>query len=190
MTSTPERWWDHAGLPATVMVGSGVRIEDSAPFRRYRSRRQPGLILGDGVTVFSWSEFSVEEDAVLEIGQDSVLVGAVFMCAERIVVGRAVVISYGVTIADCDFHPSDPALRSQDALAVSPQAPVDRVPIRSSPVTIGDGTRIGIGAIILSGAAIGAGVEVAPGSVVTGSVPDGAVVSGNPGRWEALGRPE
>jgi len=49
-------------------------------------------------------------------------------------------------------------------------------------VTIGAGTWIGAGAVILGGSRIGRCVSVAPNSVVSGDVPDYAVVSGNPAR--------
>lgn len=51
-----------------------------------------------------------------------------------------------------------------------------------APVTIGAGSWIGTGAVIMGGARIGRCVSVAPNSVVSGDVPDYAVVVGNPGR--------
>jgi len=61
------------------------------------------------------------------------------------------------------------------------------VPIRcqgstSRGVRIGDDVWIGAGARILDGAAIGRGVIVTPNSVVAGSVPDFAIVQGDPAR--------
>ena len=53
--------------------------------------------------VYTWTEFNVEPQGQISVGDDCVLVGAIFMCAERIRVGRRVVISYHVTIADSDF---------------------------------------------------------------------------------------
>jgi sugar O-acyltransferase (sialic acid O-acetyltransferase NeuD family) len=49
-------------------------------------------------------------------------------------------------------------------------------------VTIGEGTLVGAGAVILPGITIGAWATVGAGSVVTKDVPDGAVVKGNPAR--------
>lgn len=53
---------------------------------------------------------------------------------------------------------------------------------QNEPVHVGTGTWIGAGAVILGGSRIGRCVSVAPNAVVSGSVPDGAVVAGNPGR--------
>ena len=47
---------------------------------------------------------------------------------------------------------------------------------------IGDRTFIGSSCVILDGAQIGADVIVTPGSVVSGRVPDGVIVSGNPAK--------
>ena len=49
-------------------------------------------------------------------------------------------------------------------------------------VSIGDGSWLGAGAIILPGASIGRNVVVAAGSVVRGDVPDKCVVAGVPAK--------
>jgi acetyltransferase-like isoleucine patch superfamily enzyme len=50
------------------------------------------------------------------------------------------------------------------------------------PISIGAGSWIGAGAVVLGGTKIGRCVTVAPNSVVGGDVPDYAVVAGNPSR--------
>ena len=59
---------------------------------------------------------------------------------------------------------------------IGSQFPVNR------PVSIGAGSWLGAGAVILPGAAIGRNVVVAAGSVVRGAVPDHSVVAGVPAR--------
>ena len=56
------------------------------------------------------------------------------------------------------------------------QFPVNR------PVTIGSGSWLGAGAIVLPGARIGRNVVIAAGSVVRGEIPDRCVVAGVPAR--------
>ena len=107
-------------LPENVSIGSDCFIERQASFSRFKSRRSCGLRLGDRVTVYTWTEFNVEPDGAVEVGDDSILVGAVIMCAEGVRIGERVVISYNVTIADSDFHPHDPILRKRDAVATAP----------------------------------------------------------------------
>jgi acetyltransferase-like isoleucine patch superfamily enzyme len=173
--------WDYASLPSNVRVGQDCWLERKDSFGSYRSRQTPGLVLGDRVRVYMWTTFNVEPSGVVEVGDDSVLVGPVFMCAERITIGRRVVISYNVTIADSDFHPLDPELRKQDAIANSPYGDrSQRPPYISRPVVIEDEAWIGIGAIILKGVRIGRGARVGAGAVVTHAVPPGATVEGNP----------
>ena len=175
--------WDYASLLPGVQVGAGCFIERKESFRRFRSMREPGLRLGANVLVYTWAEFSVEPAGEISVGDDSILVGPIFMCAERISVGRRVLISYHVTIADCDFHPLDRAARRQDALANAHGGDASlRPPLVSRPVAIEDDVWIGIGAIVLKGVRIGRGARVAAGAVVTRDVPDGATVAGNPAR--------
>ena len=184
--------WDRASLPRNVRVGTGCFLERRDSFKRFRSTREPGLVLGDRVRVYTWTEFNLEPDGVLEVGADSVLVGAIFMCADRVRLGERVVVSYNVTIADSDFHPRDPEARRLDAIAIAPGGDRSRRPeIVSRPVTIEDDVWIGIGAIVLKGVRIGRGSRVGAGAVVTSDVAPGTLVAGNPARpvVEGGGRP-
>ena len=84
--------WDYATLPKNVRVGAGCWLERKASFERFRSTRDPGLVLGAGVRVHTWTTFNVEPAGTLLVGDRSVLVGATFMCADRITIGSDVVI--------------------------------------------------------------------------------------------------
>lgn len=53
---------------------------------------------------------------------------------------------------------------------------------RLAPITIGAGSWIGAGAVIVAGVSVGRCVTVAPNSMITDSVPDYCMVAGNPGR--------
>jgi acetyltransferase-like isoleucine patch superfamily enzyme len=175
--------WDYGMLPQSVRVGPGCFLERRDSFKRYRSALEVGLRLGANVTVYTWTEFSVEASGTVEIGDECVLVGAIFMCAERITLGKRVVASYHVTIADSDFHPLDPAARRLDAIANAPGGNLGARPVvESRPVRIDDDVWIGIGAIILKGVHIGKGARVEAGAVVTRNVATGVVVAGNPAR--------
>jgi acetyltransferase-like isoleucine patch superfamily enzyme len=152
-------------------------------FAPFRSERDPGLIIGSGVRVYTWTTFNVEPNGYVEIGDRSIVVGGVFMCAEQITVGRDVLISYHVTIADSDFHPLALEERRADAIANAPDGDRrKRPPLISRPVAIEDGARVGIGAIILKGVTIGAGAYIGAGSVITRNVLPGTAWEGNPAR--------
>lgn len=175
--------FDLRELPANVRVGSGCWIESKLSFRRCRSAREPAIALGERVRVYGFTTFNLEPGGQLLVGDDSVLVGPVFLCAERIEVGRGVLLSYQVTIADADFHPLDAAARRRDAIANAPGGDRSQRPAyATAPVRIGDGAWVGIGAIILKGVQVGAGARIGAGAVVTRDVPAGARVEGNPAR--------
>jgi acetyltransferase-like isoleucine patch superfamily enzyme len=175
--------WDYATLAPKVQVGEGCFLERRDSFARCRSRHEPGVRLGDRVQVYMWSSFSVEPEGAVTIGDDCVVVGAIFMCAHQITLGQRVVISYNVTIADSDFHPIDPVQRRLDAIANAPEGDRrTRPPFTSLPVVIEDDACIGIGAIILKGVTVGRGARVGAGAVVTRDVAPGASVFGNPAR--------
>jgi acetyltransferase-like isoleucine patch superfamily enzyme len=173
--------WDYSSLPANVRVGKNCFIERKDSFKRFRSARHPGLVLGDRVTVYTWTEFNIEPEGKLVVGNDSILVGPVFMCAESIEIGQRVILSYNVTIADSDFHPIDPELRRRDAISNAPQGDRQARPrVTARPIVIEDDAQIGIGAILLKGVHIGRGAIVAAGAVVSHDVPAGARAFGNP----------
>jgi acetyltransferase-like isoleucine patch superfamily enzyme len=175
--------WPYHELPANVRMGKDCYLERRDSFERFRSELDPGLTLGNRVRVYTWTTFNIEPTGALEVGDDTVLVGAVFMCADRIIVGQRVVISYNVTIADSDFRPLDSELRKQDAIANSPFGNrSERPPLITKPVTIEDDVWIGIGAIILKGVNIGQAARIGPGAVVTSDIAAGATVCGNPAR--------
>jgi acetyltransferase-like isoleucine patch superfamily enzyme len=175
--------WDYQTLPRNVIIGEGCYIERRDSLAPFRSRRHPGLVLGQRVVVYTWAGFGVEEGGLLEVGNDCVLVGPLFMCANHIRLGERVVISYNVTVADCDFHPLNVEARRRDAVALAPGGDRSTRPhIDSAPVLIEDDAWIGIGATVLKGVTIGAGARVQAGSIVTSDVAAGTTVQGNPAR--------
>ena len=175
--------WNYATLPKNVMIGKDCWLERKESFARFRSVLNPGLVVGQNVKVYTWTTFNVEPNGKIIIGDDSILIGAIFMCAAQISIGKRVIISYHVTIADSDFHPKDPELRKKDAIANAPLGDKSQRPqVTAQPVVIEDDVRIGIGAIILKGVHIGRGAHIGAGAVVTKDVPDGARVEGNPAR--------
>ena len=183
-TRSPTDVWDDSPLPSNVRIGERCYLERTRhTFARFKSTREPGLRLGNGVRAYHGTTFSVEAEGSVEVGDDSILAGVIFMCAERITLGKCVVASYNVTIADSDFHPIDPKQRRRDAVANAPGGERSRrPPFVSAPVVVEDGAWIGIGAIILKGVRIGDGARIGAGATVTRDVPSGGAVAGNPAR--------
>ena len=89
---------------------------------------------------------------------------------ERIEIGDAVFFGQGVFVTDASHGYQDPEL------------PIGKQLGAHQPVSIGAGTWVGHGAVVLPGSRIGRNVVVAAGAVVRGDVADFAVVAGNPAR--------
>jgi acetyltransferase-like isoleucine patch superfamily enzyme len=174
-------------LPPNVRSASGsVIIGDyitgDLVFKRFRSKRDPALVVGrrsvmDGVL------FNLGENGYVEIGDDCSFHDAYLICEGEIRVGHRVFLGWHATIVDCDFHPLDPSKRMKDAVALSPLGEgVERPEVLSRRVVIEDDVWIGPNATILKGVCIGAGAVVSPGAVVTRDLAPGSHVIGNPAK--------
>jgi len=136
-----------------LMIGDNVVVDGKSSFHfavRYSDR--PELIIGDNTGIGHGCSFTV---------------------GKRITIGRHCRIGLSVQMFDSPGHASDPAAR----LAGLPAAQ-DEV----RPITIGDNVWIGNNSIICPGVTIGDGSAVAIGSVVMSDVPENTLVAGNPAR--------
>ncbi|MBC2642715.1 MULTISPECIES: DapH/DapD/GlmU-related protein [unclassified Rhodococcus (in: high G+C Gram-positive bacteria)] len=113
-------------------------------------------------------------NALLSVGDDVGVSGAVVCAARSVVIGNSVLIGSGAIICDTDFH----APRMSDGRRYAPLPD----PAESDGVVIGDECFIGARAMILKGVKVGAGSVVGAGSIVTKSVAPGSIVAGNPAR--------
>jgi acetyltransferase-like isoleucine patch superfamily enzyme len=172
--------WFEGKIPENIEVGENCVIDSSFCFKHFYSTKPVGLRLGNNVTIWRAS-LAVEENAVLEFGNSCYISNASLVASEKISVGSHVFIAGGVTIADSDFHPLEPAARLIDTIALSPVGDRRKRPVISAqPVIIGDDVWIGYNATILKGVRIGIGAVIAPGAVVVRDVPEGMCVTGNP----------
>lgn len=166
--------------PSNVRLGPGSSISGESSFKRFFSKEDVGLALGSHSRAAD-VRFSVGPKGTIRIGDYCYLCDCVLLAEEEIRIGNYVMIGWGATISDSDFHPLEPAERIRDAIALSsiPTGHV-RPAIRPKPVVIGDDVYIGPACTILKGNTIGQGAFVEPGSVVTRDVPAHARVRGNP----------
>ena len=172
--------WSHGVLPHNVHAGPATAIAGEVAFKRFQSRRLPGLVIGASCTM-DGVQFAVGENGIIEIGDYCYFTNTVLLCELALHIGSYVVIGWNTTIADSDFHPIAPALRIADALACSPAGQGrKRPPVSLRAVVIEDDVWIGPNATILKGVRIGAGSFIEPGALVTRDVPPRSRVGGNP----------
>lgn len=167
-------------LPANVRLGPNSRISGPDAFKRYFSKREIGLSLGER-SCADGAKFAIGAQGLVTIGHDCYLNDCILLVEQEIRIGNHVMIGWNTTVSDSDFHPIAPAERIRDAIALSPLANgMPRPDIAHKAVIIGDDVFIGPACTILKGITIGAGAFVEPGSVVTHDVPARAHVRGNP----------
>lgn len=171
-------------IPNNIIVGEEVKFDSTHLFKKFFSELDIGLKIGSNVTM-TMSSLATEPGGYIEIGDYSYLSNASIVAYKKIIIGKYVLISGGVTIVDSDFHPLDAAKRMLDTVAVSPIGNKFKRPhFDTLPVFIEDGVWIGFNATILKGVTIGHDSVIQPGAVVTKNVPPNSIVSGNPATFE------
>ena len=125
----------HAGkIPLNIEAGENTVIDSSFCFKNFFSVLPVGLKVGNNVTFWRTS-LAAEENSMIEIGDYCFIANASLVCSNKITIGNYVFIAGGVTIADSDFHPLDPAARLADTIALSPLGNRKKRPaINSMPV--------------------------------------------------------
>ena len=103
---------------------------------------------------------------------------------DRCVIGRGshIVAHHSIVIGDDVFTGPYVYITDQNHAYADPDTPIGRQWPSNSAVSIGSGSWLGAGVIVLPGACIGRNVVVAAGSVVRGEVPDRCVIAGVPAR--------
>jgi acetyltransferase-like isoleucine patch superfamily enzyme len=151
-----------------------------AVFRRFKSVRDPALVIGERCQL-DGPLFNMASDALVTIGDACHFDEVFLICEQEIRIGNRVVIGWHTTIADSDFHPLAPVERRADVIAISPLGDrAKRAAPPSAPVVIDDDVWIGANVTILKGVHVGAGALIEPGAVVVRDVPSRARVLGNP----------
>ena len=177
-----EHDWYPDPIPGNVDFGEGFYCESAQVFKKMLSKKPHAVVFGNHVSVYAGCSFAIQKDGKCTVGDFTLLNGAIVMSEELVEIGSHCLISWGVGIADSDFHPLEPAQRLIDAHALAPFFK-DRPPrpkLKTAPVKISDNVWIGMNAVILKGVTIGENSVVAAGAVVTKSVAANTIVAGNP----------
>jgi acetyltransferase-like isoleucine patch superfamily enzyme len=146
----------------------------------------PGTIFGEG-----WIEIGADTLVGTQVTMSAGLVPdlelgpePLLRIGDRCVIGRGshIVAHQSVRIGDDVFTGPYVYITDQNHCYDDPDTPIGRQFPRNTPVSIGSGSWLGAGVIVLPGAVIGRHVVVGAGSVVRGQVPDHCVVAGVPAR--------
>jgi acetyltransferase-like isoleucine patch superfamily enzyme len=175
-------------IPANVRLGYGSTIMGEYAFKRFHSKLDPGLQVGEHSTM-DGVHFAIGAEGRVKIGNFCYLTNVVLLCEIELQLGNYIMIGWNSTIADTDFHPIEPAQRIADAIACSPLGggrPRPHIP--RLPVVIEDEVWVGPNVTILKGVRIGRGAWIEPGSLVVRDVPPGMRVMGNPA--QTIGKAE
>ena len=140
---------------------------------------EAGIEIGDGTLI--GQQVSISAGALP--GQD-LLQLTVLTIGDRCVIGRGshIVAHQSITIGDDVWTGPYVYITDQNHGYEDPDVPIGGQCPVNRPVSIGAGSWLGAGAVILPGASIGRNVVVAAGSVVRGDVPDKCVVAGVPAK--------
>jgi acetyltransferase-like isoleucine patch superfamily enzyme len=137
------------------------------------------ITVGDGTLIGALVTMSAGLVPGQDLGPDPVL-----RIGDRCVIGRGshIVAHQSVDIGDDVWTGPYVYITDQNHGYSDPDVPIGRqLPVNRA-VSIGAGSWLGAGAIVLPGARIGRNVVIAAGSVVRGEVPDRCVVAGVPAK--------
>jgi carbonic anhydrase/acetyltransferase-like protein (isoleucine patch superfamily) len=137
------------------------------------------ITVGDGTLIGALVTMSAGLVPGQDLGPDPVL-----RIGDRCVIGRGshIVAHQNVDIGDDVWTGPYVYITDQNHGYSDPDVPIGRqLPVNRA-VSIGAGSWLGAGAIVLPGARIGRNVVIAAGSVVRGEVPDRCVVAGVPAK--------
>jgi len=178
----------------------------------WRAMRQAGTITAESPAGQRFASFgrgslmafptgAVFGERWIEVGDQTMIAEQVTLCAGmmpghdlgdepvlrvggRCVIGRGshIVAHHSIVIGDDVFTGPYVYITDQNHSYADPDTPIGRQWPVNAAVSIGAGTWLGAGAVILPGTSIGQNVVVAAGSVVRGTVPDRCVVAGVPAR--------
>jgi acetyltransferase-like isoleucine patch superfamily enzyme len=199
------RWKQELGQRRRVLMAAAVQ-------GAWRRMQQAGIVTADTAagrrfaafgpgTMMAFPTGAVYGEGWIEIGDQCMIAEMVTLCAgmapghdlgpepvlrvgDRCVIGRGshIVAHHSIEIGDDVFTGPYVYVTDQNHSYADVEVPVGRQwPVNSS-VSIGSGTWLGTGAVVLPGSVIGRNVVVAAGAVVRGKVPDHAVVGGVPAK--------
>lgn len=166
-----------------AIIGFNVCLPANSSIENHSSKEN--IVIGDHNIFLDDFHIRCFKDGRVTIGSYNwTSLRTQIVCANRVKIGNYCMFGRDVYISDTNEHPIDPDLRLQYTKRFWAKGlPPERYAgVDNSPTTIGNNVWIGERAIVLKGVTVGDGATIAAGAVVTRSVPENAVVAGNPAR--------
>jgi len=171
-----------------IKKGEGTDINDLRIELRNAIKGKQYLIIGENSIVAGNFIFETGSGKIT-IGDRSFIGGCTLISVEEIRIGSDVMISWGCTIVDSNFHSINWKERKNDVVEWKRGLEEGEIGkyknwevVKKEKVVIKDKVWIGFNSIILKGVTIGEGAIVGAGSVVTKDIPAYSVVGGNPAK--------
>lgn len=141
--------------------------------------------MGRGSSAYTGCMFDLTENAVVSVGDYSLLNGVSIIAGQSVSIGSHALISWGVVIMDTYQWPLDSFDRRQllATIARSRNKGIPGANVTSKPVRIGNNVWIGFGSVILPGVTIGDNCVIGCKAVVSENLPPSTVHGGNPAAY-------
>ena len=155
-----------------VRLGKGVYLDHGV----YLHACPGGITIGD--------ESMVMKNAILHVYNFRNLPHSHITIGRRSLIGESCILrgQGGITIGDDVYLGTLVQILAVNHVFHDTTRPISMQGITAQGISIGDGSWIGSGAIILDGVRIGRNVVVGAGAVVTKDIPDYCIAVGNPAR--------
>jgi acetyltransferase-like isoleucine patch superfamily enzyme len=159
-----------------VSMGAGAQVQ----FRTLGDRPPSVFSIGES-SIFGASIAADRPNATVRVGNRTFVGSSRLVCAEEILIGDDVLISWGCTIVDHDSHSLVWDERKEDVVEWC-QGRKDWKHVKVRKICIGNRVWIGFNSIVMKGVNVGEGAVIGAGSVVTRSVEPYTLVAGNPAK--------
>jgi len=161
--------WYPGTWPGNIEVHEEACAESSYSFARFRSLREPGLVMRRGSALYG-SVLDVGETGRIILDEYAMVTSAYLCCDAEIHIGPHVMISWGAVLMD---HYRQRRLADLGTSADAKDA---------RPIRLERNSWIGFEACVLPGVTIGENSIVGARAVVSRDVPPNAIAVGNPAR--------
>lgn len=157
---------------SNVRLGAGVYLDHGV----YLHACPGGITIGD--------ESMVMKNAILHVYNFRNLPHSHITIGRRSLIGESCILrgQGGITIGDDVYLGTLVQILAVNHVFSDTTRPISAQGITAQGISIGDGSWIGSGAIILDGVRIGKNVVIGAGAVVTKDIPDYCIAVGNPAR--------